>query len=155
MDSSEIKEALENCEFFKGLERTHIEKIAGLCQVETYKAGEYVFRQGDFGEHIYVIAQGRIFLERSLDLGTRSGSAVIGILGKGRVFGCWSTLLAEPHNLMASASSEKATKVLAMKGAELREMMLSDMTLGFRVLERLCFLLRDRIQGVYGAMERI
>jgi len=29
------------------------------------------------------------------------------------------------------------------------------MALGFRVLERLCFLLRDRIQGAYGAMERV
>ncbi|MEE9421177.1 MAG: cyclic nucleotide-binding domain-containing protein [Desulfatiglandaceae bacterium] len=155
MGSSEIKEALRNCEFFEGLEKSHIEKIASLCRVETYEAGEYVFRQGDFGEHIYVIAQGRIFLERSLDLGARTGTAVIGILGKGRVFGCWSTLLAEPHNLMASASSEKDSKVLAMKGSELREMMVSDMALGFRVLERLCFLLRDRIQGAYGAMERV
>ncbi|MBL7212252.1 MAG: cyclic nucleotide-binding domain-containing protein [Desulfobacteraceae bacterium] len=155
MGSSEIQEALENCEFFQGLEPDHIKKIASLCQVETYETGEYIFRQGDFGEHIYVITQGRTFLERSLDLGTRTGSAVIGILGRGRVFGCWSTLLAEPHNLMASASSEKDSKVLAIKGAELREMMLSHVALGFRVLERLCFLLRDRIQGAYGAMERV
>ncbi len=155
MDISEIKNTLENCEFFEGLEKSHIEKMASLCKAETYDTGEYVFQQGDFGEHIYVIAQGRIFLERSLDLGTRSGSAIIGILGKGRVFGCWSTLLGEPHNLMASASSEKGTTVLAMKGAELRQMMLNDMRLGFRVLERLCLLLRDRIQGVYGAMERV
>ena len=155
MDSSEIKETLEKCEFFEGLERTHIDQITNLCQVETYEPGEYVFRQGDFGEHIYVIAQGRIFLERSLDLGARTGSTVIGILGKGRIFGCWSTLLAEPHNLMASAASEKASKVLSIKGAELREIMVSDLTLGFRVLERLCFLLRDRIQDAYGVMERI
>jgi len=155
MGSSEIKEVLENSEFFEGLEKNHIERISGLCQMRTYRAGEYVFCQGDFGEHLYVMAQGRVFLERSLDLGPRKGNAVIGILGKGRVFGCWSTLLGEPHNLMASACSEKDSKVLAMKGAELREMMLGDMTLGFRVLERLCFLLRDRIQGAYGAMERV
>ncbi len=155
MDSSKIKKTIERCEFFEGLEKTHIEKIASLCRVEAYEAGQYVFRQGDFGEHIYVIAQGRIFLERSLDLGERTGSAIIGILGKGRVFGCWSTLLAEPHNLMASASSEKDSKVLAIKGADLREMMLAELTLGFRILERLCFLLRDRIRGAYGAMERV
>ena len=61
-------------------------------------------------------------MERSADLGTRKGSVVIGILGKGRVFGCWSTLLDEPHTLMSSAASEKDTRVLVMKGTDLRDM---------------------------------
>ena len=155
MERRDIVRGLEASEFFKDLEKSEIEKIAGLCQVETYKPGEYVFRQGDFGDKLYVIAEGRIFLERSADLDTRKGSIVIGILGKGRVFGCWSTLLDEPHNLMSSAASEKATKVLAIKGVDLREVMLSNIDIGFNILEKLCFLLRNRIQGAYGAMEKI
>ena len=155
MDRLEIGQILKGCEFFKGLEEDSIEKISGLCQAETYEPGEYVFRQGDFGEHLYIIAEGRVFLERSVDLGTRKGSAVIGLLGKGRVFGCWSTLLDEPHNLMSSAVCEKPARVVVMKGADLREMMIGNTTLGFNVLERLCFLLRDRIRDAYGAMEKI
>ncbi|UCB51172.1 MAG: Crp/Fnr family transcriptional regulator, partial [Deltaproteobacteria bacterium] len=61
----------------------------------------------------------------------------------------------EPHNLMSSATCQKPTKVVAMKGSDLRQLMLGSTELGFRVLERLCFLLRDRIQGAYGAMEKI
>lgn len=155
MKRSEIEEVLISCEFFKGLEQRNIEEIASLCQVETYEPGEYVFIQGDFGEHLYVIAEGHIFLERSMDMGARQGSAVIGILGKGRVFGCWSTLLGEPHNLMSSATCQKPTKVVSMKGSDLRQLMLDSTELGLKVLERLCFLLRDRIQGAYGAMEKI
>ena len=155
MDRSEIQSVLEGCEFFKGLEKPDVEKIAHLCHAETYGTGEFVFRQGDFGEHLYIIAEGRIFLERSVDLDTRKGRVVIGVLGKGRVFGCWSTLLDEPHNLMSSASSEKETTLLVMKGADLREIMVNNITLGFNVLERLCFLLRNRIQDAYGAMEKI
>ena len=155
MDRSEIGDILERCEFFKGLEKSHIEKIAGLCLEETYKPGEHIFRQGDFGEHLYVIAEGHISLERSVDLGARKGSAVIGILGKGRVLGCWSTILDEPHNLMSSAICRKPTRVVAIRGADLRDVMIGDAAFGFNVLERLCFLLRDRIQGAYGAMEKI
>ena len=155
MERRDIVRGLEASEFFKDLEKSEIEKIAGLCQVETYRAGEYVFRQGDVGENLYVIAEGRIFLERSVDLDTRKGNVVIGILGKGRVFGCWSTLLDEPHNLMSSATSEKMTKVLVMKGAALRKVMLSNMEIGFNILEKLCFLLRNRIREAYGAMEKI
>ena len=155
MDRSEITHILERCELFKGLPQSDIDKIAGLCQVETYEAGEYVARQGDFGEHLYFIAEGQVVLERLTDLGTRKGSVPIGLLGKGRAFGCWSTLLDEPHSLMSSAVCRKPTKVLAIKGPALRQMLLNNMAMGFNVLERLCFLLRDRIQHAYGAMEKI
>jgi len=90
-----------------------------------------------------------------MDLGSHKGSAVIGVLGKGRVLGCWSTLLDEPHNLMSSASCQRPTTALALRGADLREMMVNNTALGFNVLEKLCFLLRDRIEGAYGAMEKI
>jgi CRP-like cAMP-binding protein len=155
MVTPEIENVLESCEFFKGLEKNSIEKIAALCQVETYEPGEYVFRQGDFGEQLYVIAEGHVFLERAIELGKGKGKVVIGILGKGRVFGCWSTLLGEPHNLMSSATCQKPTKIVTMKGDDLRNMMLNNTDLGFKVLEKLCFLLRDRIEGAYGAMEKI
>lgn len=155
MDPSEITAVLEASEFFKGFEKAHIEEIGKLCLSETYAPGEFIFRQGDFGEHLYIIAQGHVFLERSLDLGARKGSAVIGILGRGRVLGCWSTLLGETHKLMSSARCQRSTTVIALKGQDLRAMMLSNRELGFPVLEKLCFLLRDRIQAAYGAMEKI
>jgi len=155
MDRSEVEQVIERCEFFRGLDKGYLVKIASLCQVQTYKPGEYVFCQGDSGEHLYIIADGHISLERSVDLGARKGNAVIGILGKGRILGCWSSLLGEPHNLMSSAICQKPTEVVAVKGADLREMMISNSELGFVVLERVCFLLRDRIQGAFGAMEKI
>ena len=155
MDISEIRQTLENCELFKGLEKGSIEKIAGLCRVQTYGSGEYVFRQGDYGEHIYIIAEGHVFLERAIDLGLRKGNAVIGVLGKGRAFGCWSSILDEPHNLMSSAICKKTSKMAIISGAGLRDVMLGNAELGFKILEKICLLLRDRMQGAIGAMERI
>jgi len=121
----------------------------------TYQDGEYVFRQGDYGEHIYIIAEGQIYLERTVDLGAHKGNVVIEILGKGRVLGCWSTLLDMPHILMSSAVCKQPTKIVAIKGAELRRIMIGNAELGLNLMERLCFLLRDRIQAAYGAMEKI
>ena len=155
MDQLEIVHALESCELFSGLGKSDIEKIAGLCKVETYGPGEYIFRQGDLGRHLYVIAEGHVFLERSVDLGPRKGNAVISILGKGRALGCWSTLLDEPHNLMASATCQKGTKVVVMNGADLRDIMLKNIELGLNVFRKLCYILRDRLQGAFGAMEKI
>ncbi len=155
MNPTEVEQALASCEFFKQLRGSDIFEIAGLCQVNTYESGEYVFQQGDYGEHLYVIAQGYVHLERSIDLGTQKGSVVIEALGKGRVLGCWSTILGMPHILLSSATCQKPTTIIAMKGSDLREIMMGNPELGFNIMERLCFILRDRIQAAYGAMEKI
>ena len=155
MEPSEIMDILENCDIFKGLARTEVERIATLGHMETYETGENILNQGDFGENLYIIAEGHVFLERDIDLGTRKGNAIIGLLGKGRALGCWSALIGEPHTLLSSARCRRPTKVFVVNGQSLREMMLDDVKLGFNVLERLCYLLRDRIQGAYGAMENI
>ena len=155
MKRAEMEQALGNCEFFKLLGKNELSKIAKLCQIMRYKSGEYIFQQGDYGEHIYVIAQGRIHLERSVDLGAQKGNVVIETLGRGRVLGCWSTLLNMPHILMSSAVCQKPTHIVRLKGADLRNMMIGNTEIGFNIMERLCYLLRDRLQAAYGAMEKI
>ena len=155
MNREEMGQVLKSCEFFKSLGSSDISEITSLCQVKSYESGEYVFQQGDYGEHLYVIAQGYIHLERSVDLGTKKGSVLIEVLGKGRVLGCWSTLLDMPHILMASATCQKPTSIIAMQGSDLRKLMIGNTELGFNIMESLCFLLRDRVQAAYGAMEKI
>jgi CRP-like cAMP-binding protein len=155
MNQSEIYQALESSEFFGCLEKKDIEKISALCREETFRPGQMIFRQGETGDRLYIIAEGQIALERTVDLGTRKGTVVIGIFGKGRAFGCWSTLLGKPHSFLSSAVCQRPTKAVIFSGNEVRALMLSNTALGFCVLERLCFFLRDRIQSVYGAMERL
>jgi CRP-like cAMP-binding protein len=155
MDQVDIRQVLEECEFFSGLVESDLEKVAELCQAQTYDVGETLFRQGDFGEHLWALSEGQVSLERTVELGRQKGSVVITTLGKGRILGCWSSLLGEPHILMSSAVCEKPAVAVRLSGARLREMMHADTDLGYAVMEKLCFLLRDRVQSAYGALERI
>lgn len=155
MKPEQVESILANCEFFKGFGEGDIRNIAQICRIRTYKTGEYVFQQGDFGEQLYVICDGQVFLEHRMNIGSHKGDVVIATLGKGRVLGCWSTLLNAPHILMSSATCQRPTTVLEMLGADLRQMMTRNTEFGFHMLERLCFLLRDRIQAAIGAMEKM
>ena len=155
MERTEIKKALSHSEFFEALVGAELEKIVDLCQTATYQVGEQVFRQGDLGEHLYIIVDGQVYLERSVDMGARKGKVVIEALGKNRVLGCWSTLLDESHILMSSATCQRPTQMVVIKGAELRKLMMTNTSLGLHVFEKLCFLLRDRVQAAYGALEKI
>ena len=155
MESAEIEEILASCELFKGLGQSEIRNIAKICQVNTYDKGELVYQQGDFGENIYIIANGQVVLEKTVNMASREGRVVIATLGRGRVFGCWSALLDEAHIMMLRPFCQAPATILVLKGAELRKDMLSDANFGFKVMERLCFLLRERIQSAYGAMEKM
>ncbi len=155
MESAEIEEILASCELFKGLGPSEIRNIAKICQVNTYDKGALVYQQGDFGENIYIIANGQVVLEKTVDMVSREGRVVIATLGRGRVFGCWSTLLDEAHIMMLRTFCQTPATILVLNGAELRKDMVSDTRFGFNVMERLCFLLRERIQSAYGAMEKM
>ena len=155
MDLNEKIDLLKDCELFKDLNRTEIEKIAALGFIEEFSAGENIFNQGDIGENLLVIVEGSVFLERAIDTGSRKGKAAISILGRGRALGCWSTLLGHSHSLMSSAICQQPLKVVVFRGADLRDIMLIDHGLGFKILQALCLLLTDRIQCAYGAMDNI
>jgi len=155
MANPEIQATLQSCKFLKNISPEHLATISDFGSIDHFNAGEYIFRQGDFGEDLFIIVEGYVFLERAMDIGSHKGSVVIDALGKGRTLGCWSALLAEPHILMSSASCQKDSTVVRLKGRKLRACMEEDTPFGFFMLERLCFLLRERIQAAYGAMDKI
>ena len=57
--------------------------------------------------------------------------------------------------MMLETFCQTPATLLILNGAELRDLMTRDTRFGFNVMENLCFLLRDRIQAAYGAMEKI
>lgn len=150
-----VAETLANCELFAPLSAEEIACIEGLCQVEKYQAGETIFCQGDRCDKIFVVSDGQVLLERTLDLGGRKAKVPIAVLGPGRALGCWAAILGECHVLMCSAICQRPTRVISMGATELRGALLKDLAMGFKVMERLVLLLRERIQGAYGAMENL
>jgi CRP/FNR family transcriptional regulator, cyclic AMP receptor protein len=155
MERSDIQRALEECGFFKGLRPAQVERIAAICRMQRADAGEALYRQGELGEDLFIVVEGQVVLERAISVGVRRGTVAVAMLGKGRIFGGWSTLLNEPHLLMLSAVCNKPALLVAFKGTELRRLMTADMQLGFDLLEKLCFLLRERLQLALGAIENL
>jgi CRP/FNR family cyclic AMP-dependent transcriptional regulator len=155
MNLKDIADFLGDCDLFNELDRSELEKIAGLSRIESHEVGDCIFSQGERGKNLWIIAEGSIFLERAIDLGGPKGKATVCLLGRGRALGCWATLLDQKHNLMSTAICNKPSQLVVFNGYELRKMMIENRELGFKVLQNLCLLLQDRIQCAYGAMENI
>ena len=104
--SSGIVEGLKTCELFTSLSEEQIHmlttSLAAACQIEDYEAGDSVFMQGEYNAKLYVIVGGQVLLQRSVNIGNRTATWPLGLLGKGRAMG-WSALLYGPRYVTASA----------------------------------------------------
>ena len=154
MSSSEIMEALKRCELFTNIDEGDIKQIADLCQIETYKAGDSVVSQGEFGTRIFLIAEGQVVLIRSVNLGERQASTTIDVLSNGRGLG-WSSILCDPCGASASAVCQKPTKLIALPGAPFRAAMEAKPQLGFKIMDRLAQIIGNRLRAAYGAMDTL
>jgi CRP-like cAMP-binding protein len=155
MQTEAIRSILAASELFKGLDPNQIADIAPICRPCRFDAGDTIYRQGGVGEEIFIIAEGQVVLERAVSVGPRKGTVPVAFLGQTKIIGAWSTLLSEPHQLMLSAVCKRAATLISINGADLRRLMLRDIELGFRILEKLCLLLRERVQVTLGALDNL
>ncbi len=156
MISPEIVEGLRASELFALLNEEEIrlltDSLAHACHIARYKAGDHIFDQGEHSASLYIIADGQVLLQRSLNLGNRTATLPLGILGKGRAMG-WSSLLYGPRYLTASAICQKSTQVISIEGSSLRSALEKAPEIGFRVMDRLACMLGERLRAAYNTME--
>jgi CRP-like cAMP-binding protein len=159
MGIEKITEILRMCELFSELSDTELGSIAKLGRIEKFEPGEKIYEQGSIGTKLYILSQGRVTLERKVDLGGRRVANVTVFALKEqtnrRLMGGWSALVGEQHVQMCSAVCEKPTKVISMRCSDLRETIIKNSTIRIKILEKLILLLRDRIYSSYGAIETL
>ena len=152
----EVGEGLRTCELFASLNEEEVEvlttSLATACQIEAYEAGDSIFVQGEHNSRLYVVVDGQVLLQRSVNIGDRAAMWPLGLLGKGRAMG-WSALLYGPRYLTASAICRKPSRVISLEGGSLRSLLEKEPRIGFKVMDRLACMLGDRLRAAYSAME--
>lgn len=82
-----------------------------------YRAGEYVFREGDRGENLFYVLSGHVRLEKQAGPVTK----VLAEVGPGDYFGEMAALIQSPRTVSARASEE--SHVAAISGETLRSLL--------------------------------
>jgi CRP-like cAMP-binding protein len=60
MHIDESRRVLETSDLFKDLKPAYLDIILMVCEEIRYLAGDYIFREGDPGDAIYLVAQGAV-----------------------------------------------------------------------------------------------
>ena len=156
MVTSEIIEALRGCELFALLSAEELQSLtkslASACEMKAYQAGEHVFDQGEHSSRLYVIMDGQVTLQRSVNIGDKEATWPLGVLGKGRAMG-WSALLYGPRYATASAICQKPSRVVGIDGTTLRSVLEKQPVTGFKIMDRLAYMLGDRLRAAYNTLD--
>jgi CRP-like cAMP-binding protein len=159
MELDDIARILRTCQVFGELSDDELNSIAKLCEVERFGAGETVYSQGSVGEKLYVLSEGQVSLERTVDIGDRGKATITVFTHKAtplrRLMGGWSAILGVEHIQMCSAVCYLPTTVISMECSKLRETIDKNLAIKAKILEKLVLMLRDRIDSSYKAMETL
>ncbi|HET9800632.1 MAG TPA: cyclic nucleotide-binding domain-containing protein, partial [Chthoniobacterales bacterium] len=85
---------------FAGVDAEVIERITPKISVLKKKPGEIIFREGQPGDSLYLVATGRIKIAKAAD-GTNQ--EILDFVSPGNFFGATSLLAGEPHSTTATA----------------------------------------------------
>ena len=80
----DIQAALEMVHMFRGLSQRGLELIAAITSEETHEPGKLIFREGEVGQRLYLILEGKVRISRTL---AGMGDEALAVLGPGEAFG--------------------------------------------------------------------
>ena len=105
---------LENCPLFAEFEPKDIESIRTIVQVRNFADGQEIFREGDGGDGMYIVEEGRVLISGLVADNVRHEYSKF---SKGEVFGEMAVLEEKPRSATATAVGQ--TKVCFIPRVEM------------------------------------
>lgn len=143
----EALRAFREIPLLSSLSDDELYEIVRICTMRAYDPGEFVFRQGDEGRSLMIVASGRI--EIVLE-GDRAADAVAR-LGPGDVLGELSLIDAGPRSATAIATSE--TTVYELTGEAFETLRQQQHPAAYKIVRTLARVACARLRGVNERIE--
>jgi CRP/FNR family transcriptional regulator, cyclic AMP receptor protein len=138
----DIKTLIQDHPFFAGLDDAYLALAAGCASNTHFKAGEYLFREGEPADHFYLLRAGRVRLELAAP---GREPVVIETIQAGEVIG-WSWLF-PPYLWQFDAQVIAPVRATAFDGKCLRGKCAANHDLGYELAMRSAQILMQRLQA--------
>jgi CRP/FNR family cyclic AMP-dependent transcriptional regulator len=120
-----------------------LEKLADVSLTAEYKAGDYIFREGEYARYLYAVIDGKVGLELEK---TANVPVMMDIIGRGRTFGFSALVDTEQKKYTTHAKAMNDTKLFAWEGTELEMLFYQDYEMGFLFMKRIAKIAKTRLQ---------
>jgi CRP/FNR family cyclic AMP-dependent transcriptional regulator len=143
MNAHDLENDIAAIPFLTGMSDRHIRILASAACRTRFGEGQVIFHQGETANRFYLIEEGVIELEATLEPGERR--IVAGAITPGGVLG-WSWLFA-PYKWQFTARALNQTTAIFFYGTILREHCETDPSLGFELFKRMAPEMIKRLQS--------
>jgi CRP-like cAMP-binding protein len=143
MSSVERAAALRQVEMFSGLAADDLLQIASVAEERTFEAGEYLFYEGEEGDYMYLVLEGRIRIE--------TGGREVAVTGAGKSTGEFSILDRRPRS--ASARAIDDTRTLAIHRADMAQILADNYSLVEGMFSYFTGIIRNMNEEVFRARD--
>lgn len=121
-----------------------LKKIGTVTAIKEYRAGEYIFKEGDYADRLYSVVDGKVGLELEKDTST---AILIDTITRGMTFGFSCLIDTEQKKYTTSAKALVATKLFTWKGEDLEGLFYKDFEMGFLFMKRIAKIAKTRLQA--------
>lgn len=128
---------------FRNLPEDLLNKVAAICEEETYSEGDTVFREGEDADKLHFLLQGDILLK--VKLTSRPESITVSVVSQCFESFGWSGIV-PPYHYTASAICENGCRVLTIPGDRFMSLLEDNPEAGFTVMQRLTQLIASRLR---------
>ena len=122
-------EILRKVALFEGLTNAQLRKLAGALEQVEFKGNAHIFKEGDPGTSMFIIAEGKVRISKMVP---GIGEEALAILERGQYFGEMSLIEDGPRS--ADAIAHIACKLYELQREKLDEVMFTDKELAYVLL---------------------
>ncbi len=137
MDLSLIKQAA----IFADLTEAEVLHVAEICHEQRFKFGQVIFREGDPGNRLYIIAEGEVRISRDVP---GSGEEALTVLKKGACFGEMSVFDRSERSTDAIANID--TVLLTITRSDFEILLDFNRDIAYKILWAVVRLLSSRLR---------
>ena len=133
---------LRTVPLFTDLDDTELAAVADLCREERFVSGDYIFREGESGNRLYLITEGEVRISRDVP---GSGEEALAVLKSGAVFGEMAVFDRSVRS--THAISNGGTVVLTIARSDFELLLDLNRELAYKVLWAVTRLLSTRLRN--------
>jgi CRP/FNR family cyclic AMP-dependent transcriptional regulator len=133
---------LRNVAIFKDLDDSELGQIAEVCKEEKFVSGEYIFREGESGNRLYLIVDGEVRISRDVP---GSGEEALAVLKRGSLFGEMAVF--DRTERSTHAISNGGTTVLTISRPDFEMLLDFNREMAYKVLWSVTRLLSARLRS--------
>jgi CRP-like cAMP-binding protein len=143
-----VVELLRNVSIFRDLDTGELARVSEVCREQTFKPGEYIFREGEAGNRLFLIVEGEVRISREVP---GSGEEALAVLKPGALFGEMAVF--DRSERSTDAISHGGTKVITISRSDFEILLDFNRDIAYKVLWSVVRLLSQRLRSTNDSLK--